>query len=259
VVEVAATFGQIRAFENDFITNQIIKFGAHCRPELALLLSVVDEGDLVFDIGSHIGTFAIPLVQKIGATGRLLAVEGSSQSFSVLQRNLQAASPDRRAVALHALVARPGIRYDMSVPTGNTGGTTFLPSDTAGTAVDVVSIDEMCARHFAPRVIKIDIEGGELSALDTCTLLERGRPIVFTEVNRRLLESHGASVGELDEMFQRHGYRLFRNVGDRNAAHDRFIVAELGHLPEHLNNCDVLAVHPADDRLARLLRSISIG
>ena len=67
----------MEAFANDLVTNQIKKFGAHTRPELAFLLSVVDEGDAVFDIGGHIGTFAIPLAQKVGPSGRVLVVEPS--------------------------------------------------------------------------------------------------------------------------------------------------------------------------------------
>ena len=84
LIEIPTIFGPIVAFENDFITNQIIKFGAHTRPELAFLLSIVRPADLIFDLGAHIGTYAIPLAQKVGIAGKLLAVEGSPNNYSVL-------------------------------------------------------------------------------------------------------------------------------------------------------------------------------
>jgi hypothetical protein len=64
IIEMDAMFGTVYAFADDLVTDQMISFGAHTRPELAFLMSVVQSGDTVFDIGGHIGTFAIPLAQK---------------------------------------------------------------------------------------------------------------------------------------------------------------------------------------------------
>jgi hypothetical protein len=44
------------------------------------------------------------------------------------------------------------------------------------------------------------------------------------------------------------GYRLFRNAGPRNAAHDRFEAVELDALGDEPRLYDVLAIHRDDDR-----------
>jgi hypothetical protein len=75
-IKVTAIFGTVVAFKDDLITQQIIRFGAHTRPELAFLLNIINPRDKVFDIGAHIGTFAIPIAAKVGSQGRVLAVEG---------------------------------------------------------------------------------------------------------------------------------------------------------------------------------------
>jgi hypothetical protein len=49
-----------------------------------------------------------------------------------------------------------------------------------------------------------------------------------------------------------HDYRLFRNVGERNANHDNFVVAELTSLQEGGEFFDVLAIHRDDHRLEDL-------
>jgi hypothetical protein len=69
-VEVQSIFGPMTAFAGDFATRQIEQFGAHTRNEVALLRSFVKAGDLIYDVGAHIGTFAIPLHSRPGTMAR---------------------------------------------------------------------------------------------------------------------------------------------------------------------------------------------
>jgi hypothetical protein len=78
------------------------------------------------------------------------------------------------------------------------------------------------------------------------------RPILYIEVAANLLKRYGASVGDLNEILETYGYRLFRNVGARNSAHDEFVVQELSSLDEGGDFFDVLALHRADPRLQHL-------
>jgi FkbM family methyltransferase len=251
IVEVDTVYGPIAAFEGDFITTQMRKFGAHTRPEIAFLRSVVHEGDAVFDLGAHIGTYAIPMAQKTGARGRLLAVEGETANFALLARNLAEAGLPGEVAALNAVVAGGDGRYAPRPADGNSGGTQFVPVAEGGVAA--VTLDALCARHFVPRIVKMDIEGGEVAALASTRVLAEARPIVYAEVNGKQLARQGASIGEMERIFRDHGYRLFRNIGARHVASDTFRVAELETLPTDLNNFDVLAMHADDERLAALL------
>jgi len=253
IVEVDTVHGRIAAFENDFITAQIRKFGAHTRPDIAMLRSVVHPGDFVFDLGAHIGTYAIPLAQKTGAAGRLLAVEGRRENFELLKRNLSGL--DAETEALNALVAQSGGRYAVHAPDGNTGGTYFLPDTESGVAMEAVSIDDLCARYFTPRVIKLDIEGGEFAALSGSDAVRRERPILYCEINAKVLHLQGASIADMDALLSGQGYRLFRNIGPRHSASDAFRIGALDSLPTYLNNFDVLAIHSDDDRLAEVSRA----
>jgi FkbM family methyltransferase len=257
LIEVESVHGKLTSFAGDFITNQILKFGAHTRPEIAFLLSVVEPGDAVFDLGAHIGTYAIALAGKIGRGGRLLAVEGSAGNFALLERNLRRNSHGAETLALHVLVAEPGRRYAAQTPDGNTGGTTFTQVETGGVTTGATTLDALCHDHFMPRVVKIDIEGGEVAALRGAELLARMRPILYAEVNGKVLQLQGASIGDMERLLRGAGYRLFRNIGKRHIASDDFTIAELDALPTGLNNFDVLAVHNADARLAGVVAAAS--
>src|SRR5271157_5981301 len=87
-IEVDAVFGRIESFVDDLITDQILEFGAHTRPDLALLLSILESGDFVFDIGAHVGTFAAPIARKVGVSGKVLATEALTTNYEVLTRNM---------------------------------------------------------------------------------------------------------------------------------------------------------------------------
>lgn len=244
ITRVETVYGPLLAFEDDYITTQIRRFGAHTRPEVAFLLSAVQPGDAVFDLGAHIGTFAIALAQKVGPGGSLLAVEANSETFQLLRGNLRQSG----TVALNALIAPKEDRYEIHRRPGNTGGTYFLPSGN-GAAFDCTSIDALCSRYFTPRVVKVDIEGGEFAALSGTRLLKEQQPIFYCEINARMLGLQGSSSEAMERLFRDAGYRMFRNIGPRHAARDDFIVSELDAFPAGLNNFDVLAIHRADARL----------
>ena len=257
LVEVDATFGRMEAFANDLATSHIKKFGAHARPELAFLLSMVDEGDAVFDIGGHIGTFAIPLAQKVGPRGRVLVVEASPANFALLGRNIARLAPSTPVSLVNMIVAPRGQRYALREDPDNTGAHTVFPvSGSEAIAVPTTTLDDLCTSYFTPCVVKIDIEGWEARALSEATRLLASCPIIYAEISHRHLRLAGSSIELLDRLLRDNGYRLFRNIGARNAAHDRFLVTELTTLAEGGDFFDVLAVHSGDDRLMRIINQI---
>jgi FkbM family methyltransferase len=252
LIEVEAIFGRLLALPDDLITNQIRKFGAHARPELAMLLSMIVSGDSVFDLGAHIGTFAIPIAQKVGLTGRVLAVEALPRTFRVLQRNLRKNNVDQIVEAVNALIAPPGLRYAPVRNRGNSGGTRFEPTEETNASVEAVGIDTLCERYFHPRVIKIDVEGFDLPALAASEMIQDIRPILYAEVSARGLRRMGNSIDDFDDLLQSRDYRLFRNVAPRNASSDEFDIRELAFLGEGGDFFDVLAIHRMDKRLQTL-------
>ena len=129
----------------------------------------------------------------------------------------------------------------------------FVPASTnEPTAVSSATLDAICDTNFTPRVVKIDIEGWEACALSQAPLLLASRPIIYAEVSDKQLQRNGSSAEVLDRLLRENGYRLFKNVGSRNARHDRFVVTELTTLAAGGDFFDVLAVHRYDERLVRL-------
>jgi FkbM family methyltransferase len=249
VVTVEATFGTIRAYDGDLITQQIQDFGAHTRPELAFLSHLILPGDRVFDMGAHIGTFTIPMAQRVGATGTVVAVEADAMNFALLKENLAANGLSDRVRAFHAILSPDEGQYAVRVDEKNSGATHVL-SDQNGERSR--TLDEFARMSVVPDILKIDIEGLEPAVLMASQMVRKFRPVIYTEVLARHMARYGTDIGTFDRFLSGLGYRLFRNVDDRNAAHDRFTAVEIDRLSDIGTVYDVLAV-PADSaRLERI-------
>jgi len=47
------------------------------------------EGDIVVDVGAHIGPYTIIASKRVGSGGKLVAIEADSRNFDILNRNIQ--------------------------------------------------------------------------------------------------------------------------------------------------------------------------
>jgi FkbM family methyltransferase len=259
-VLVQSIFGPMVAFERDHATMQIVTFGAHTRNEVALLCNVVDEGDLVFDVGAHIGTFAIPLAGAVGKHGRVVAIEADADNFSLLTRNLGLHDLVDRVTPLLGLVGGQDVRYRKERFPGHTSATYFLP-DPDGDEIPALQLDDLQERIGGRRraaVVKIDVEGMELAVLQSAAqTIARDRPLLYIEIAAQQTARYGVAPRDIEDFLRRYDYRFFRNIGDRNSTNDEFKMVELGTLQDVAALYDVLAV-PADDvKLARVVREVS--
>jgi tRNA G37 N-methylase Trm5 len=87
---VETVHGTFVTWRGDLITEQLRRFSAHTRNELAMLRSFLRKGDRVIDIGAHIGTFAVPLARSVGAGGAVYCFEANADNYALLVRNAQA-------------------------------------------------------------------------------------------------------------------------------------------------------------------------
>jgi FkbM family methyltransferase len=136
--------------------------------------ALIEPGDLVFDIGAHVGNQSRVLA---GLGARVVAVE-PQPSFARWLRWLFRGQP-RVAVVETALGARPGkagLYPSPRTPTVASLSTDWIAS--VGSApsfarvrwaapleVPVTTLDALIARHGLPRFCKIDVEGFEAEIL----------------------------------------------------------------------------------------------
>jgi FkbM family methyltransferase len=91
-------------------------------------------------------------------------------------------------------------------------------------AAESEMLDSLIARFdLRPAVIKIDTEGAEALVFSHASeTLGRHRPIVFSELDQRLLAAHGASARAVADCCFTHGYEIFNSQTGEPHARDRF-------------------------------------
>lgn len=128
-----------------------------------------EDGDTVLDCGAYRGETALWFARCVGRTGMVIAVEPSPQNAAGLRANLaanQSAGLAPVVVVEHAVGNRQGsISFNPAAE-----GSSRADSRSSFT-VPVETIDSLVARLHLRRVdvVKMDIEGGEVDALDGAT------------------------------------------------------------------------------------------
>jgi FkbM family methyltransferase len=214
----------------------------------------VRPGDLVFDVGSHVGD-RIAAFRRLGA--RVVAVEPQP----ALIRTLRLLYGIDRGVAIEpaAVGRRMGsleLKLNVDNPTISSASEAFVRAAqgakgwegqtwTRTVRVPVTTLDTLVARHGLPAFIKIDVEGFEEEALNGLTQPPPALSFEFTTIQRDLAAACIARCAAL-------GFTRFNAMlGESHALiHRDWIVAQemtawLRALPHEANSGDVYAALPA--------------
>lgn len=194
--------------------------GGSFEPNEFVLLSAILEPDMTFiDGGANDGLYSLFAARRVGAGGRVLAVEPSAREFERLGANLRLNGFDNVTAIRAALGVENGVTQLAVAGPGHEGLNTVgvhisnpnvaaLHSET----VALTTIDSLIAASAVGRVdvIKLDVEGSELAALKgaRATLVEH-RPILQLEVEEERLASQAASKAEVVDFMTELGYELF--------------------------------------------------
>lgn len=202
----------------DFYWNRLLSSFYKYEPEIdALLWSLRNSEYRMLDCGANFGWWSVVSSSAAYGSHEVVAVEALASTYARLVRNRQV--NDGRFRTIHAAVdAQSGLVATL-YKRGSHAGTSLLPqwlgNDRPLThveAVPTVSIDELAARWQldpATLIIKLDVEGVEVRALQGATNALRGGALVIYEdsgedpesaVTRSVLGELGLAVYRYDEL-----------------------------------------------------------
>jgi len=176
----------------------------------------VQPGDLVFDIGAHVGSRSRTLL-SLGAS--VVALEPQSDFAALIERTLR----HKKLVLLRQAVGREPGSIDLHIssrhPTVTTTSASWISSvkDSSGfeqvswdrrERVDVTTLDQLIAAHGLPTFCKIDVEGAEADILRG--LSRPVKTIAFEYVPAAMVIAREA----VEELKRLGPYRFNRTVGE---------------------------------------------
>jgi FkbM family methyltransferase len=158
------------------------------------ILAVVRPGAVIYDVGAHVGTMALGAAQLVGDLGRVVAFEGDPENVERLRANSVRNGLEGRLQVVHAAVwsrtASDGLSFRRGTTARSQGGIEAdgnHPVLAKGEIIKVPAItldDFVAAGGLPPRMVKIDVEGGEYEVLrGATTLLATQRPLIIAEVH----------------------------------------------------------------------------
>jgi membrane glycosyltransferase len=217
----------------------------------------INPGDLVFDIGAHVGD-RIAAFRRLGAS--VVAVEPQP----ALVKTLKLLYGRDRAVNIEAaaIASSPGtveLKLNIDNPTVATASQAFVDaaqgapgwqgqSWTTTIRVPAVTLDELIERYGKPTFVKVDVEGLEAQALGG---LSHRVPALSFEFTTILPGVAAECIRRCETL----GYVRFNAIlGEKHAfIHPRWLSAAeatawLSSLPMEANSGDVYAVQRTEDR-----------
>ena len=153
----------------------------------------VQRGDLVFDVGAHVGD-RIASFRRLGA--RVVAIEPQPALVKVLKLIYGRSSDVTiEATAVGRATGTAGMMINADNPTVSTVSRDFVDAarDAPGwqaqrwsktMPVPVTTLDALMARHGVPSFIKIDVEGFEAEALAGLSRPVKALSFEFTTIQR---------------------------------------------------------------------------
>lgn len=169
--------------------------GTHERAVQVALEELLRPGDIVWDVGAHIGFFSLLAARLVGPSGRVHAFEPMEANRARLLASLDLNSAKNVTVHDCALSATSGERILYARGASTMWTLVAERGDPEGAQIRCRTLDEVAASSPAPTLIKIDAEGAEVDVLrGGLELIAKQRPKLLVEFQEEQLLAEGREL-----------------------------------------------------------------
>lgn len=174
----------------------------------------VKIGDIVLDIGAHIGYYTLMAAKRVGSKGQVYAFEPNLDNCKLLTKNLKV-NGYKNVILVNKAIADSTKKAKLFLSRVSTGMHSLIDIDNDSentTLIDTVSLDDFFGKTpLRISVIKMDIEGGEFTALEGMTqILTKSKHMsIFTEFSPFSIKRAKKSPLGFLKLLQSYGFNLY--------------------------------------------------
>lgn len=215
----------------------LFETGTYEKGTIQLLTDLLRPGSTFLDIGANIGLLSAIASKRVGATGKIIAVEANPKTVEILRHNLALNRCENVEIYPLALGSENGTATLYENWDVNRGGASLLSQgDEKGIEVPVRRLDQLLTDEVVD-VLKIDVEGFELEVLKGgLELLKAQQPVLIIEVSEQRENEKGVSPQEIYAFVQTLGqYQFFKQKGTKERRSKLVPILSENDLPKHDN------------------------
>ena len=189
----------------------------HEKTIVNLVKNEIKEGDVVLDIGAHIGYYTVLFAKLVGPKGKVISFEASPTNFEILKKNVSV-NGYQNVILNNKAVSDKNGKLTLYI-TGETSTQNFLfkPEKTKETIeIDTITLDEYF-RDFKEKInfMKIDIAGAEPRAFkEMNSILSNNDSLkIVQEWWPNGIRKHGFEPDSHLKLLTQMGYKIFEIDG----------------------------------------------
>lgn len=199
-----------------FLSSNII----HEKTIVNLVKNEIKKGDVVIDIGAHIGYYTVLFAKLVGPEGKVFAFEASPTNFEILKKNV-AVNGYQNVVLNNKAVSDKNEKLSLYI-TGQTSTENFLfkPEKIKNIVeIDSITLDEYF-RDFNGQInfLKMDISGAEprvIKGMDSI-LCNNASLKIQQEWWPNAIRKHGFEPDAHLKLLTKMGYKIYEIDGTTN-------------------------------------------
>jgi FkbM family methyltransferase len=187
--------------------------------ESRILLNIAKDAKLFFDIGANVGFYSIA-ASVINQNLEIMCFEPNSNCFRQLQRNMEinANNISMQQITVYNIALgeseESGMKFFVPRFTGTGGGSFKNLHAEEGTATEIIvdtsTLDAFASSPFSIDLIKVDVEGSELSVIKGgLETIQRDRPTIFIELLRKWMAPFGHHPQDVLDLLFIEGYECY--------------------------------------------------
>jgi len=170
----------------------------------------IKEGDVVLDIGSHIGYFTLIFAKLVSKTGKVFAFEPAPSSFLLLKKNIEI-NGYKNVVLVNKAVSNRNGKLRLFLNEKNKSDNRIYNSNNGWKSIEIESIKlDDYFKDYKRKIdlIKIDVQGAEWRVVDGMRdLLRRNKNIkLISEFWSSGLEKGGIKPFDYLDMLFKNGF-----------------------------------------------------
>lgn len=210
---------------DDPLSSSIYYYGQYEPFETRLFQKLIKKGDIVVDVGAHIGYYTLISSTLVGKTGKVFSFEPDPSNL-VLLKQCVAANKITNVVVVNNAVSNVNKKINFYLSNENKGDNRMFTQNPKEKYIQVAGIildDYFAKSNFHINFIKMDIQGAEVKALQGMPkILRNNRDVILAIEFWPYGYMHsGSNAKELLDLLNLNKFLLY-NIG-RNEETERLI------------------------------------